>query len=164
MKNFIQLFAVLLLLFLSGCSEKKLDLPNIGIPDSQINEDLVLEAYSAFNTFKIGEPITLEVRLKSEATVQVSPDSASQIFIQDHRTGSWQVVKEVPDLGVFESQTFVLTSDETGINEISVSIFPKLTPSSKPIDLLIFITGNIIEGEKVTEKKTSSYIIVRLKP
>lgn len=148
-----------------GCSEDNLPgIPNIGMPDNQLNKDLSLVALPTFNTFKTGKSVNLEVLLKTNIEVEISPDSDSQIFVLNSETKEWKEIQEVPDLGIFEPQTFVLSIKDGGVKEISVSVYPDLPNKSKPVTLLIVVTGDILQNGKPTNHKTGAFIVVELKP
>lgn len=159
------LLILLFPLIVVGCSSNNFpNIPETGIPVEHLNKDLKLIALPAFNTFKIGESINLELRLVSNLKVEVSPESGTQLFSLNSETNEWQQVQEVPDLGVFEPQTFILSLEDNGINEISVSLYPSLPISTKPIDLLIIVIGNVIQEGRISDQKVGAYIIVKLKP
>jgi hypothetical protein len=156
---------IFLLLITAGCSSDRFpNIPETGISAEHLNKELKLTALPAFNTFKIGESINLELRLESNLEVEVSPESDTKIFYLNSETNEWQQVQEIPDLGVFEPQTFVLSLKDNGINEISISLYPSLPIGTKPIYLLIIVTGNVIQEGKVGNRKVGAYIIVKLTP
>jgi len=166
MKVMLKFLIVGFLLFaVSGCIEYDLpDIPDVGVSVDQLNKDLRLIAFSNFNSFKIGESLHLELRVESDREIQVSPDFDSHIFALNAKTKEWQEVQEVPDLGIFESQTFVLSREEGEIREISIDLDPVLSNRSEPVNLLIVVTGNIVEGGKTSDHKVGAYIVIILKP
>lgn len=163
--NLSYLLILPLLFAVVGCSKDNLlDIPNVGIPDNQLNKDLSLAAFPTFNTFKIGKSVNLEVRLETNVEVEISPDSDAQIFILNTETKEWETIQEIPDLGVFEAQTFVLSVKDGGVKEINISMYPNLPNRSEPVTLLIVVTGDILQDGKPTNHKTGAFIIVELKP
>ena len=140
------------------------DLPDIGISTDRLNKDLRLVVFPTFNTFKIGESVNLEVQIESDLEVEISPDSDAQIFALNTKAGEWQKVKEVPDLGVFDPQTFILSHEDGGIQEVSISLYPDLPNRSEPANLLIVVIGNVVQKGKVSDQKVGAYIIVKLRP
>jgi hypothetical protein len=166
MKVKLAFFLILFLLFtIAGCSENNLpDIPDVGTSADQLNKDLRLVAFPTFNTFKIGESIHLEVRLESDIEVEITPDFDAQIFVLNTETKEWQEVQEVPDLGVFEPQTFVLSREDGGIKEISIDLDPDLPNRSETVNLLTVVIGNVLQNGKTTGYKTGASFIVKLKP
>jgi len=162
---------LLLLLSVFACIPKKLpDIPDIGIHPDALNKDLQIEIIPSFNSFKIGEPISILVHLISDIEIETSPNFNARMFTMDTETSSWQEVSEISSHGIIKipdemkTSSIVLSLKDNSVRELSVSLYPDLPNRTRPVDLLIIVTGNVIQNGRVSDQKVGAFIIVRLKP
>ena len=157
--------ALFLLVSLYGCSSNKtINLPNAGVPANDLNQDLVIEIVPMFNTFKVGQAVSLLVHLRSEIEVRTTPNFNARLFVLPPESSEWQEIEEVPDLGVFEPVDIVMSKKADGLDEVSFSVFPSIQNEGEPVQLLVIITGDVYMDGQQTDKKVGAYTIVNLKP
>jgi hypothetical protein len=153
------------LVSLTGCSSKKaIDLPDAGVPVDELNQDLVIETDPMFNTFKIGQAVSLSVHLNSQIEVRTTDNFNARLFVLSSETSEWQEIEEVPDLGVFEPVDIVMSKKAGSFDDVSFSVFPSIQNIGGSVQLLVLITGDVYADGQKTDKKVGAYTIVNLKP
>ena len=158
------------LFFVSSCSSSSLpSIPDIGILPTALNRDLGIIIYPALNSFKIGDPISLTVRLNSQVEIETSSDANARIFLLNSQTKNWTAVPQVsrltiPNAGVFATHNIILSLNSDGVKELDIILNPALQNESKPVTLLIFVTGNILHNGTASDQRVGAYITLTLKP
>ena len=155
---------IILFASLYGCSgNKALELPDIGIPVDELNQDLIISVDPMFNTFKIGDSVGFLVHLKSEIEVRTTENFNARLFVLSPDS-DWQEIQEVPDLGIFEPVEITMSKRQGGFEDMSFWVYPKIQSQGNSIMLLVFITGDVYQDGRNTGETVGAYTIVNLKP
>ena len=149
-------------LILCACTETlPSDSPIDSVSLDELNQEIILEAPAEWNSFRVGEAITLSIINISSDPILFDANFGRRIFVYDNK----QWVEKEDQISNFHNDELVLTpnnSDQTNI--YSTSIFPVLDDVTKKTTMRIFILGNLlINGEK-QENITGAYIDITLIP
>ena len=138
------------------------DMPEIGIPVESLNSQVNAFAPKGWNTFKVGDPITLEIYVIGNEEIIFPPDFGIRTFL--YRDGNWtEVVESVP---VAYSHGDVILSPYRGNLFVSGTAvaFPILQNANDLMLLRIFVSGHIYRNGKATDEKVGAYVDVILHP
>jgi hypothetical protein len=155
------LYVTIILLSLFGC-EKKTEmsaelLSELGVPASEINTRLNLSAPAGLNTQKVGDIISIIVKVTSEDQVAFAKDFGARMFVNSNQ--KWIEVQNF--MGYQDTKTLLSRKDgEFGEADLS----PVLPDPLKATTVRIFLVGNIFRDGKVTDQKTAGYIDINLTP
>jgi hypothetical protein len=153
---------IVLFLALSACYGLSNDsTPDIGIPKDDINKDIALYIPQPVNTYKIGNWITIAIRNIGEKKVWLSNDEGIKIFAYFDK--QWIEVQNIADYSGLTGRTIVPYQNNPA-NELTIGCLPDLTNNSEPIKLRIYIIGNIMEGDSITDNNTGASIDIQLNP
>lgn len=135
--------------------------PDVDIPLDHLNSQVFVTAPKGWNTFKTGDPITVEVYVTGKDEIIFPPDFGVKVFSYEHN--EWMRVETVPITS--PSHSIVLppsNGDSPVTGETMVS--PILSDESRTRLLRIFVSGNIYRNGVVTEEKIGAYVDVILRP
>ena len=160
--------SVFLVVFLVACGstpgEQELpkDNPDIGIPESEINQKIKILAPEGWNKFNTKKSIALSVEAISQEMITFNPND-TRIFI--YSDTSWV---EVDNKMTYEPSDFTYLLDPYEKDFLSrfgfTTVFPDFPDSSKPVTVRIFVFGYINKDGMVTDQKVASYIDLNLEP
>lgn len=155
---------ILFIITFTGCdSNSNVIAPplNLSVPDSMLNKDLRVTAPANWNDFKKEEDfITFEITLATNKEIVTQPDFNAEIYLYDDAVNEW---KEIENLGNYVTppdQIFLHQGDVKGL-----AVLPDLSgASASQNNVLILVSGNVIENGVKTDKIIGTYIILKLKP
>ena len=163
---------LLTLIFLSGCLGVALPaLPDIGIKQDNLNQELEIVLLQS-NTYKIGEPIDVIVRLRSDIEVHSDNKFAARMFILEDESRQWEEVDD-PVTSYSEELDFDLNdilggSDEVVLsmenNQWGVILHPAIKNKSKHLEFLLILSGQVYENGVAIDRKVGAYKILTLQP
>jgi hypothetical protein len=153
-----------LLLLITACKDKPLTpaipMPDIGIPHEEMNTKIHLTAPDGWNTFKIGDEVSLSVEVISNDKISFPPDYGARMFILEN--SKW---KEIPNFMKYPEGNLIIS--QTNGNYLNVGgapVDPLIPDQTKPVLLRIILVGNIYRDGQVTAEKTAAYIDVKMTP
>src|SRR5215207_2522030 len=125
---------VILLFLLTSCSAKSAaEIPDVDVSVYDLNTKITLDAPSGWNTFKIGDTITLSITNDSENVVVFDANFGTRVFV--YKDKKW---KEIEDMikSFYDNDIVVypITLDPTN-NMESTSIRTELSNIKKQITL-----------------------------
>jgi hypothetical protein len=154
----------LLLLLVTACKAKPTipadAMPDIGIPPGEMNTKIKLTAPYGWNTFKVGDVVSINVEGISEDQIAFPPDYGARMFIYENN--QW---KEVANFTTYPDGSIVLSPRKGNpFNDGGTALDPILTDMANPVTLRIILIGNIYRDGQITAEKTAAYIDVNLTP
>ncbi len=130
-------------------------------PDAGVNTDLEIEAKQPQNTFRIGEPVYVDVHLLTNKRVKSAFDV--QLFALDDSGLAWMQIEQEPDIVTgtpwFVQQIFVYDQDT---RNGAIIIHPMLKLGTTETALLISVSGQLVDEYGVTIGITKAYTITFL--
>jgi hypothetical protein len=155
-------FMIIITIFSSGCSRhsKIASMPDLGIPDEEMNRRIRLEVPDGWNTFKIGDGVALNVDNISTEPVSFQYDFGAKIFVlQDKK---WV---EIPNLMKYPEGDLLLYPSQGGpFMQGEADVDPILSDTNQPVTIRIVLIGNIYRDGQITNDQTAAFIDVDLKP
>lgn len=155
---------ILTLILLSACVLQPdiENVPDVGIPIQELNSQVIAFAPKGWNTFKIDDPIMLEVYVKGEKSVIFPPDFGIRVFL--YHDGRWiEVIEKIPVIYPYEN-VILSPASGTSFPTGAVMIYPKLPEANRPILLRIFVFGHTYSRGKTTDQQVAAYVDVVLFP
>lgn len=145
---------------LSGCNRQANTLvPDIGIPEEEMNSRVQLEAPEGWNTFKNGEVIGLNIIVISDDQIAIKSDGAKIFLLQD---GVWE---EIPNLLKYPAGFNLFSpSKDDPFEQGAIAILPQIPKEVQTVKLRIVLIGNIYRNGQITDDQTAAYIDVELTP
>ena len=153
------LFFTILLLCLGASSCASSDtMPDVGIPIEELNKDFELVAPGPWNSFKISEPVMIDVTLTSDRTISFLTNFGVQIFMQED--GEWV---ELEDMMEYQpGRIYLRPSEDLFVKSGAASPLPRIEEGIKSVKLRIFVIGNVMDKKTVTDRLVGGYIDVKL--
>jgi hypothetical protein len=134
--------------------------PDIGLPDSEMNTRIRLQAPDGWNTLKIGDVVGIDVEVISDDQIAFSHDYGAKIFIYEDQ--EW---REIPNLMKYPDGYLLLTDARGDVFKKGVaSVAPVLPKTDKAVLMRIILIGNIYRNGQITTEQTAAYIDLELKP
>jgi hypothetical protein len=160
--NFILIISFCILS--SGCGAQSDTIPppaGLGFPDGALNKDLRVSAPANWNDFKKEEDfITLEITLVTNKQIVTRPDFNAEIYLYDDVIKEW---KEIENFGNYETPPDEITLHQGDVKGLAV--LPDLSQASAcQNNVLILVSGNVIENGVKTDQVVGTYIILKLEP
>lgn len=157
------LWLLMMAAFLYGCrntTSQPSNLPDIGVPITEINSRISLSTPRAINTFKIGDEIAIAVEVLSADKIAFKHDYGARIFMHDG--SEWKEVKNY--MGYTQGDIVLETRSTNPLNIGAAIIYPYLPNQTKAVTLRVFIIGNIYKNGEITPEETAGFLDVNLKP
>jgi hypothetical protein len=136
------------------------EMPDIGIPLDQFNTQFKIVAPDGWNTFKVGDGVTLDIEVIGDNPIAFKADYGAALFVlkEDH----WV---EVANMMKYPKGYFFLEpargeAFKTG----AASVDPILNDIHEAITLRVILIGNIVKDKQITDERVAGYIDVELKP
>jgi hypothetical protein len=162
-KTFLLPYLVILAVFsLYGCRQQStsIAMPDIGIPEAEMNKHFHLEVPDGWNTFKTGEVISINVDVIGDDWIIFPTDLGAIIFILDD--GKWI---EVANFMTYpEGQFLVSPSHGDPFKQEATAVSPILPDKKQPVTVRIVLWGHIYRDGQPTDERVASYVDVHLKP
>jgi len=159
---------LLTLIFLSGCLDIALPaVPDVGIKQDNLNQELEIVLLKS-NTYKIGKPIDVIVRLRSGIEVHSDNKFGARMFILEEESRQWEEVDEpVTSLdlelnGIFGGSDEVVLSMEN--NQSMIILDPAIKNKSKHLKFLLILSGQVYENGVAIDRRVGAYKIITLQP
>ena len=148
----------------SGCAVQRHTIPpptDLGIPEDLLNEDLRITAPANWNDFKKEEDfLTLEITLVTNKQIVTKPDFNAKIYLYDDGLKEWE---EIENSGIYQTPPDEIILSQGDVRGLAV--LPDLSQASaSQNNVLILVSGNVIENEVKTDQIIGTYIILKLKP
>jgi hypothetical protein len=166
MKTALKVIIIVFFCFLSaGCTYNNGGeipvLPNLSIPENMLNKDLRVTAPAAWNDLKKEEDfIDLSINLVTDKQIVTLPDFNAEIYIYDDIAKQWIIIENLGNYETPPDEIFMRQGDVKGL-----AILPDLSQTTdSQNNLLILVSGNIVENGNKTNKVIGTYIILALKP
>lgn len=135
-------------------------MPDIGIPQAEINTRIKLLAPDGWNTFEQGDDMSLVVDIYSDDQIQFTYDFGARMFMLEDQ--EWV---EVQNSVRYPSGSFVLSPSEGNLQKTGAVVLDPVIPQTDHSVLLrVFVIGNIYSNDQVTDEKTATYIDLELNP
>jgi hypothetical protein len=132
-------------------------MPNIDIPEGEINKHIVLEAPDGLNAFRFGDILYLSIDVISDAQIAYNDSDVMLLLLADDR---WI---EIPNLVENTSGYTLLTASENPFDKSVIAVYPVLENIDEDIiTLRIILLGYVYQDREVTAEKTAAYIDVIL--
>lgn len=161
MRSLLCIIFAICISILVGCNlyETDLSLPEVGIPNNKLNEELYLTAPNGWNTFKTSDMIAVEVTVKSNNTIVFQPDFGARIFLLDDN--NWVELED----NAHHPHGPIYLSSKSGFGDLNVVLLqPNPLDSSKQVKLRIYIIGNVFLDGQITDELVGSYVDINLTP
>jgi hypothetical protein len=134
-------------------------MPDIGIPDNEINSRFKLTAPEGWNTFKTGEVIGLSIAVISDDQIAFKTDGA-KIFLLEKET--WV---EIPNFMNYPQGYDLLSpSKNDPFKQGATVVVPQIPDENGNALVRIILIGNIYRDGQITDELTAGYIDVKLTP
>lgn len=135
-------------------------LPDIGIPIEELNKDFELVAPDPWNSFKIGDPVMIDVTLISDRIISFPNNFGARAFVEQE--GEWV---ELENMFEFMPGRFILSpSEDFWLKSGTAGFLPKLDDIEKSVKLVIIVTGNVMDKKEITDELVGGYLEVELRP
>lgn len=140
----------------------KMKLPDVGLPESDLNKKITAYAPEGWNKFSTSESITLAVVATQDDMISFRPDDV-RIFLYGDE--GWHEIKNMGTQypGDFE---YILDPDlkDNLFFVGTTTVLPELSDATIPADLKIFVFGYVLENGKKTNEKVGVIVDVHLEP
>lgn len=159
----LPILGVLFALTLTTACVLQLDLenvPDVDIPVEDLNSQVSVFAPKGWNTFKVNEPIELEIYVTGSEKVIFPPDFGVKTFLYDN--GEWIEVVETVPITYPPGDVILPPSNGNPFMAGGARSFPILLDASDPTLLRIFVFGYIYRDGKATDEKVGAYVDVIL--
>jgi hypothetical protein len=160
----ISVALLLVPLVLAGCKTRLPDdMPDIGVPEPEINSRMRLWVYGASNdpVVKNKKGVLIGVEIKPPDQIEFARDFGVRLFLYDD--DKWFEIENATSYNNLSNNTVILPLeglDPTG-SAILAPYYPNLKKSTP---LRIVLIGRLVRDGVATEEKTAGYIDVMLKP
>lgn len=144
------------------------DLPYVGVEQNELNKEMEI-VFLQSNSYRINQSIDLVIRLHSNIEVYINSNFGARMFMLNEELNQWEEVYDPvtsysPELDIDLNEVFGVP-DELVISTQYPAIFhPKIPIDTKPVKLLIILSGQIYENGVITDRKIGAYSIVSLRP
>ena len=148
------------IVFLCSCARSEGHIHPEGISVANLNQAVQVIAPQAWNTFKLTEPVSLQVANMSDKTISFDKDFGSRIFRLDNK--QWVEMKNTMTSLILGGGEEILMKTATNNKYETRGYSIKLDFSEKTskAEIRIYIFGKIVN----TEEAVGAYIDVVLKP
>jgi len=165
MKSKLKFIMIVLICILSsGCSTQShiIEPPaGLSVPDGSLNKDIRITAPANWNDFKKeNEFIALEITLVTDKQIVTRPDFNAEIYLYDDAIQEWEQIVNYAD---YETPPDEITLHH-GDDKILVVLPYQSQASVSQNNILILVSGNVIENGVKTDRVVGTYIILKLKP
>jgi hypothetical protein len=157
-KAIISALVVSLFLFIVSCKAKEIP-PPVNIPTEFVNQQIIVRLDQYLNTFKITDPVSLELKYNSSNKI-VFPNNYN-LKIYEFSNNAWLEVQEKPTVRLPEGElVFAPNIAMPAVETIFVS--PKISDLSKLHRMRIYVIGEMqIESGS---QNVAAYVDFELKP
>ncbi len=164
MRMYTKILISLSLLFVActSCMAKQteLDMPDVGFPANEMNTQIRLQAPQGWNTFKIGDLVSLAVEVIGSKEIAFAMDYGARMFIKENE--KWT---EIENFATYPGgHVFLLPAKGDPFKIGHAGVDPIFQEQDHPITLRIILVGFIYQDNKITDEKVAAYIDVLLKP
>lgn len=136
------------------------NVPDVDIPVDELNSQVSVFAPKGWNTFKINDPIELEIYVTGNEKIIFPPDFGIKTFLYDN--GEWIEVVETVPITYPPGDVILPPSNGNPFMTGVARSFPILSDASEPTLLRIFVFGHIYRDGKATDEKVGAYVDVIL--
>ena len=160
-------FRYLVILFCSliqiGCRVNidSLDIPNLQLLKKDINKDVVIYAPGGWNSYLIGQPISIMVENKGEDIIVFTNDYGINVYT--NKNGNWIELEVVPTQ-YLEGDIYLIPAENDPIYFGSTMFEPIIVDQSQPIKIRITVKGNRYIDNYVTDQLVAAYTDVWIFP
>lgn len=144
-----------------GCQPLKPtpEMPDIGVSSESINTYVKVVVPPAFNEFKLGKPIAIQVTSISKEQILFQSDLGARLFYLDG--DKW--VKTNNLNGIYPEGNFIFPKSRSyPDNTAETFVFPNLPKTKQVVTVRVVVIGNIYKDGKATDQKTAAYVDVTL--
>lgn len=164
MKNQIKTLinTIFLLSLLVGCRQVSTEpqMPDVGIPEDEINSRFLIKAPSGWNTFKAGKVIVMDVEVTSNDQIEFDEANGIRIFMLERN--DWI---EIQNLMNYPGGSILLSPAKGDpFKNGTVAVVPLLEKSNDKVKLRIVLIGTIYKDGQKTNELTAAYIDILLNP
>lgn len=138
------------------------NMPEIGIPAENLNVQVQVFAPKGWNTFKINEPIELEIYVTGSEEIIFPPDFGIKTFLYD--TGNWVEILETVPISYSHKDVVLQPYNGNLFLAGAARAFPILPRANNPTLLRIFVFGHLYRNGEATDEKVGAYVDVILRP
>jgi hypothetical protein len=164
MKNQIKTLInyIFLLILMVGCRQVSTEpqMPELGIPEDEINSRFLIKAPAGWNTFKVGKVIVLDVEVTSND--QVEFDYANGIRIFALEGNEWIEIQNL--MNYPEGSILLSPAKGDPFKTGGVGVVPLLEKSNDKVTLRIVLIGTIYKDGQKTNELTAAYVDILLHP
>lgn len=166
-KTLIIFLSFILLLNFSGCSRTpphSFDgMAELNVKEENINNKIELSYPPKLNSFKNDDDLTLYIDNLSDDPIAVKSDFGVRIFVYDHK--KWIEIENQMEYTEKSSSLQVFPPSKGDPFKVAaVSFWPYYSTIKKKTPCRIIVSGQVMNGEIITEELTYSYIDITLKP
>lgn len=137
------------------------ELPGHEIENKYINSDIRLFAPTGWNSFELGDPISLVVEVIGDDPILFTRDYNINIFQKNDSL--WCQVESVPKS---RTEGVVLLNPSKGDPKYygAASIIPIIEDQTKPVKLRVVVVGHLYKNGEKTDQLVGAYTDVKLYP
>lgn len=155
---------ILVALSAYACSNKstypETEMPDIGVPEREINTRLRLSAPDGWNTFLIGDAVSLAVEVITNDQIAFPYDYGAKMYVNEEN--QWE---EIGNFMKYPNGFLVLSSANGSKIKIGdAGVDPVLPETNKAVTLKVVLIGYFYRDGQITNDKTAAYIDIQLKP
>lgn len=173
-KNFLIIGFLITLLF-SGCMKQESyeTLPDLKIPEDQMNTYIDLTVVPYLTNLKVDKPVELLIQLASNNPVITKTDGNIEMYIYDDEKKEWKKVNDLREYPYPNSRfvpvspevtDIVLEPGEEGKEGFFIGLYPALQDYSKAVRLLVVAYGHLYMDGQKTDQEVGAYEILTLHP
>lgn len=150
------------------------DMPDTGVPNSALNNEVRLVAPPSINSFRIGKEVNLLLVSQSENQVWFEADLGTRMFILRPNERKWIEVFEMTDTfpnllppslsGAPQPTQFILGPHSQGLKQLGFAVLPRIENEYRPVTLMVATTGSVYRNGSVTQEEVGAYIVIHLVP
>lgn len=164
MKSRIKFLLIICMCFLStSCTAKKdtTALPSdLGVPDGSLNNDLRVIVPAHWNTLKKEKDfISMEIVLATDKQIVARSDFNAQIYLYDDSAKEWERIQNLANYDTPPEEIILRQDDVQGLTVL----LDLSQASASQNNLLILVSGNVMENGVKTDQVVGTYVILKIK-
>lgn len=134
---------------------------DLGVPESSLNKDLRIIVPANWNSLKKEKDfISMEVILATDKQIIAQSDFNAQIYLHDDSANEWKKIENLANYDTPPDEIILHQGDIQGL-----TILPDLSQASaSQNNVLILVSGNVMENGVKTDQVVGTYIILKIKP
>lgn len=159
-KNYLFLGLIITITIACKGNMSERTMPDIGIPSTEFNTKMQVSAPDGINTFKIGDSISLAIKIISSEQIWFESNYGARLFIAEG--DKWEEIRNGEN---YPEGSFILAPTGNDYFKVgATAIWPQLPDTTKPVTLRVILVGNVYRNGQMTDEVTAGYVDVNLKP